>query len=165
MKLLTLPATADIRPYRPWVVLPEKAKPYCRWSTSHQETHPPLSLKHARRWEVFFGRDPECDTDDLLSDFLETEIIARFPRGSTYTGATGWRTRILEDGTTKIVKEGTAVVFLVEVEGDDSGKTAKFRSLVAEVASAYKKRFGQDAVLVCEVKCLMGIILGRNGGG
>ncbi|OIW35462.1 hypothetical protein CONLIGDRAFT_689906 [Coniochaeta ligniaria NRRL 30616] len=125
-------------------------------------TQASTTLKRGRKWEIFFGREIKDDcagvTDELLCDFLENEVTARFPQGSTYTGATGQWSRTLDDGSTVVVKEGTTVVFLVEFEGDDLRKVQSFRDLVAEAARAYKSRFNQDAVLVCEIECLMDFI-------
>lgn len=128
-------------------------------SPTQETTTPATALKRGRKWEMFLGREIRDRaagvTDELLASFLESEVTARFPRGSTYAGATGQWSRTLEDGSTVVVKERTTVVCLVEFEGDDPGRVERFRALVAEAARAYKERFQQDAVLVCEVECWM----------
>lgn len=143
-----------------------RSKPTPKPKPEPQATSAPNSistpLKRGRKWEIFFGREIKDDsagvTDELLADFLENEVTARFPQGSTYTGATGQWARTLDDGSTVVVKEGTTVVFLVEFEGDDLRRVQTFRDLVADAARAYKVRFNQDAVLVCEIECLMDFI-------
>ncbi|KAB5530498.1 hypothetical protein GE09DRAFT_1228487 [Coniochaeta sp. 2T2.1] len=125
-----------------------------------------VTLKPGRKWEVFFGREipPSASshassggevTDAQLAHFLDTEVTARFPQGVTYAGATGqWMRMNNSEGGGEVIKEGTTVVFLVEFDGE-GGKVEEFRRLVVDAARAYKGMFGQDAVLVCEVGCLM----------
>lgn len=61
-------------------------------------------------------------------------------------------------GEIDIVKEGTLVVFLMAFEGDDLNAVAEFRRKVFEAAAAYRDRFRQDAVLVCESENMMALI-------
>jgi hypothetical protein len=114
-------------------------------------------LKRARKWEVFLGREIKDDptgegvTDEDMDDFLANEITARFPQGSTYSNVTGQWGRSLADGDgTDIAKEVTVIIFLMAFEGDDPNALAEFRRKVFEAATAYRDRFRQDAVLVCE---------------
>lgn len=126
---------------------------------------PEICLKRARKWEVFFGREIKDDptgkgvTDEAMDDFLADEVTARFPHGSTYSNGTGqWARPLSNDGGTDIVKEGTLIVFLMAFEGDDLNTVAEFRRKVFEAAAAYRDRFRQDAVLVCESENMMGFI-------
>ncbi|RKU39795.1 hypothetical protein DL546_000265 [Coniochaeta pulveracea] len=126
---------------------------------------PEICLKRARKWEIFLGREIKDDvtgkgvTDEAMDDYLANEVTGRFPLGSTYCKATGqWARPLSNGGEIDIVKEGTLVVFLMAFEGDDLNAVAEFRRKVFEAAAAYRDRFRQDAVLVCESENMMALI-------
>lgn len=78
-------------------------------------------------------------SDEALARFLAEEVVPRLPDGFTVLEGTGyWRDR--ETGQT--IRERTVVLVVLHAPGD--------RGTVAEIAAAYARRFGQQAVLRVE---------------
>jgi hypothetical protein len=91
--------------------------------------------------EMVFGRnigDSLGVSDSDWNRFLDEEVTPRFPDGLTVMGASGqWRDT--ERGN--VVQEPSKVLVLV------LGDEARDKPRIAEIASAYKRRFQQQGVL------------------
>ena len=91
-------------------------------------------------YRLFFGRGggaAEVVSDAAWSAFLAGEITPRFPDGLTVLDAAGqWR-----DPSGTLVRERTKLVIIL-ARPDDSGMRR-----TDEIAEAYKRAFGQRAVL------------------
>jgi len=89
---------------------------------------------------LYFGRnrpDGGKVADDQWQAFLDQVVTPRFPDGLTVASATGqWR------GASGQVETETSQVLTLLHSGD-----AAARNHVAGIASEYKRRFGQEAVL------------------
>ena len=89
---------------------------------------------------LFFGRNiPAGGTvsDAQWNEFLRAVVTPRFPKGLTiFQGNGQWL-----DPRGDVVREP---VFVIEVFHD---RSAAAEASIAAIAAAYKKRFGQDAVL------------------
>jgi hypothetical protein len=94
------------------------------------------------RDELYFGmRVPTGGmvTDSLWKDFVEREVVTRFPDGFTIFEATGyWRDRV----TGRTEKEPCRVMLVYYRE--EQAQTAR---LLGELAAIYKQRFNQQSVL------------------
>jgi hypothetical protein len=78
-------------------------------------------------------------SDEALARFLAEEVVPRLPEGFTVLEGTGfWRDR----DTGETIRERTAVLVVLHAPGS--------RGTVAEIAAAYARRFGQQAVLRVE---------------
>lgn len=76
-------------------------------------------------------------TAEEWSEFLQTSVTPRFPRGFTVWTASGqWRGA---DGV--VVREGSFVLNLIHPNDEHSERA------IRTIASEYKARFGQEAVL------------------
>lgn len=93
------------------------------------------------REELYFGSDiPTGGTvnDSLWEDFVDHEVVARFPDGFTTVPALGrYRYR-----TGEIKKEPTRIIIIYYHPAE---KAASQR--VEEIVAAYKKKFSQESVL------------------
>ncbi len=93
------------------------------------------------REELYFGSDIPTGgivTDSLWEDFVNREIVARFPEGFTTLPAIG-RYRYK---TGEIKKEPTRIVILYHSPRKHHDETK-----VSEIIELYKKRFSQESVL------------------
>jgi hypothetical protein len=98
------------------------------------------------REELYFGSDIPTGgmvTDSLWEDFLNTEVVPRFPEGFTTIPAIG-RYRY---ATGEIMKEPTKImiIFYSPESSQDSVK-------VGEIIQSYKTRFSQESVLRARTK-------------
>ena len=105
------------------------------------ETPPcPAGTERFTEYRLFFGRSggaEEVVSDAAWSAFLAGDITPRFPDGLTVLDAAGqWR-----DPSGTLVKERTKLVIIL-ARPDDSGMRR-----TDEIAEAYKRAFGQGAVL------------------
>ena len=105
------------------------------------ETPPcPTGTERFTEYRLFFGRSggaAEVVSDAAWSAFLAGEITPRFPDGLTVLDAAGqWR-----DPSGTLVRERTKLVIIL-ARPDDSGLRR-----TDEIAEAYKRAFGQGAVL------------------
>ncbi len=93
------------------------------------------------REELYFGSDIPTGgtvTDSLWEDFVDREVVARFPDGFTTVPALGcYRYR-----TGEIKKEPTRIIILYYPPPE---KEASRR--IEEIIEAYKKTFSQESVL------------------
>ena len=100
----------------------------------------PAGFEEFTEYRLFFGRsrgDVEVVSDKAWRGFLAAEITPRFPDGLTVLDAAGqWR-----DGSGAIMRERTKLVIVLAKPG-----AAEVRHTV-EIAEAYKRSFGQEAVL------------------
>ena len=100
----------------------------------------PAGFEEFTEYRLFFGRsrgDVEVVSDKAWRGFLAAEITPRFPDGLTVLDAGGqWR-----DGSGAIMRERTKLVIALAKPG-----AAEVRHTV-EIAEAYKRSFGQEAVL------------------
>ena len=89
---------------------------------------------------VYFGRNrPDGGTvsDREWQEFLDEVVTPKFPAGLTVVDATGqWR------GQSGVVEQERSEIVTVFHAGDEAARQA-----VAAVASEYKRRFRQEAVL------------------
>tara|TARA_B100001079_G_scaffold82368_1_gene70717 strand:- start:281 stop:586 length:306 start_codon:yes stop_codon:yes gene_type:complete len=93
-----------------------------------------------KRLELIMGRNiPNAGrvSDNMMNDFIKTEIIPHFEYGTFIDGEGIWKGEF-ED--TKI--------FYIEVEDQEVIATAV---LLKHIADRYRKAFRQDSVLVSEV--------------
>ena len=93
-----------------------------------------------KRLELIMGRNiPNAGrvSDNMMNDFIKTEIIPHFEYGTFIDGEGIWKGEF-ED--TKI--------FYIEVEEQEVIATAV---LLKHIADRYRKAFRQDSVLVSEV--------------
>jgi len=78
-------------------------------------------------------------SDEALARFLAEEVVPRLPDGFTVLEGTGfWRDR----DTGETIRERTVLLVVLHAPGD--------RGAVSEIAAAYARRFGQQAVLRVE---------------
>ena len=100
----------------------------------------PAGFEEFTEYRLFFGRsrgDVEVVSDMAWRGFLTAEITPRFPDGLTVLDAAGqWC-----DGSGAIMRERTKQVIVLAKPG-----AAEVRHTV-EIAEAYKRSFGQEAVL------------------
>ena len=100
----------------------------------------PAGTDRYAEYRLFFGRNR--DGVEVVSDaewraFLAEEITPRFPDGLTVVDAAGqWRD---ESGT--IERERAKVLLVLAAPGEDGMRRT------GEIAEAYKRTFGQSAVL------------------
>lgn len=95
--------------------------------------------QHAIQDSLYFGtgKPDGVVTATEWSAFLETTVTPRFPQGLSVTEAAGqWR-----GANGAVVHEGTKVLHLVHPNDLASEKS------VAEIVTAYKTQFQQEAVL------------------
>ena len=89
---------------------------------------------------IYFGRNrPDGGTvsDGEWQQFLNEAVTPKFPAGLTVVEATGqWR------GQSGVVEQERSEIVTVFHAGDEAARQA-----VADVASEYKRRFRQEAVL------------------
>ena len=107
------------------------------------ETPPcPAGTQRFTEYRLFFGRSrgaAEVVNDAAWSAFLADEITPRFPGGLTVLDAAGqWR-----DGSGTLVKERTKLVIILARPDDPEDGMRR----TDEIAQAYKRAFGQEAVL------------------
>ena len=100
----------------------------------------PADTSLLAEYRLFFGRSQgtvEVVTDEAWQAFLAAEITPRFPDGLTVLDAAGqWRNSA---GT--IVRERSKLVIILA----EPGASGMLRT--EEIAHAYKRTFGQEAVL------------------
>ena len=102
---------------------------------------PQAGLRPGVQTELFFGRvgpDGAIVDDAAWQDFLTTVVTPRFPDGFTVIDAAG-QYRGGADAT--ITRERSEILVIVHA-GD-----ARTEASLDEIVAAYKKRFGQHAVL------------------
>lgn len=93
------------------------------------------------REELYFGADIPGGglvTDSLWEDFVDREVVSRFPDGFTTLAATG-RYKY-KRGETTIEPTRIIVIYYPPHQPSDSLK-------VEEIIDLYKKRFSQESVL------------------
>ena len=105
------------------------------------ETPPcPAGTALFAEYRLFFGRSQgtvEVVTDEAWQAFLAAQITPRFPDGLTVLDAAGqWR-----DASGTIVRERSKLVIILAEPG------ASGMQRTEEIAHAYKRTFGQEAVL------------------
>ena len=93
-------------------------------------------------YSLFFGRSDstgaEVVSEEAWNEFLADTVTPRFPDGLTVTDGRGqWQ---LESGA--IQKEDTKVLYILTGTGDGEGR------LLDELSEEYKRRFGQESVLL-----------------
>lgn len=93
-------------------------------------------------YSLFFGRSDssgaEVVSEDAWDEFLADTVTPRFPDGLTVMDGRGqWR---LESGA--IQKEGTKILYVLTGMGDGESL------LLSEISEEYKRRFGQESVLL-----------------
>ena len=93
-------------------------------------------------YSLFFGRSDstgaEVVSEEAWNEFLADTVTPRFPDGLTVTDGRGqWQ---LESGA--IQEEGTKVLYILTGTGDGEGR------LLDELSEEYKRRFGQESVLL-----------------
>ena len=100
----------------------------------------PASTDLFAEYRLFFGRSQgavEVVSDEAWHDFLAEEITPRFPDGLTVLDAAGqWR-----DATGSLVRERTKLLLILAKPGAAGMRRTE------EIAQAYKRAFGQEAVL------------------
>jgi hypothetical protein len=93
------------------------------------------------REELYFGSDIPAGgmvTDSLWEDFVDQEVVARFPDGFTTVPAVGR----YKYQTGEIKKEETRIIILYYSRADEH---APLR--VEQIIDAYKRKFSQESVL------------------
>lgn len=89
--------------------------------------------------QMLFGRnigDRLGVSEDAFRGFLDSEIVPRFPDGLTVVGTEGrWR-----DGAKIVSEPGKLVIIALPGRADDQAR-------LGQIASAYERRFRQQAVL------------------
>ena len=93
-------------------------------------------------YSLFFGRSDSTGADvvseEAWSEFLADTVTPRFPDGLTVMDGRGqWQ---LESGA--IQREGTKILYILTGPGDGG------QQLLGEVSEEYKRRFGQESVLL-----------------
>jgi hypothetical protein len=100
----------------------------------------PAGTERFAEYRLFFGRGRdgvEVVTDAKWRAFLAEEITPRFPAGLTVMDADGqWR-----NPTGTIERERTKMLIVLTAPGEEGMR------YTAEIAEAYKRTFGQSAVL------------------
>ena len=100
----------------------------------------PAGTDRFAEYRLFFGRSQgavEVVDDAAWRAFLAEEITPRFPDGLTVLDAAGqWR-----DGSGGLVRERSKLVLILAGPGIDGMRRTD------EIARAYKRAFGQEAVL------------------
>ena len=100
----------------------------------------PAGTERFAEYRLFFGRNRdgvEVVTDAQWRTFLAEEITPRFPDGLTVVDAAGqWR-----NPTGAIERERTKMLIVLTAPGE------KGMQYTGEIAEAYKRTFGQSAVL------------------
>ena len=100
----------------------------------------PAGTERFAEYRLFFGRSRggvEVVTDAQWRAFLAEEITPRFPDGLTVVDAAGqWRSP-----TGTIERERTKVLIVLAAPGEEGMQNT------GEIAEAYKRTFGQSAVL------------------
>lgn len=93
-------------------------------------------------YSLFFGRSDssgaEVVSEEAWDEFLADTVTPRFPDGLTVTDARGqWQ---LESGA--VQKERTKILYILTATGDGEAV------LLDEISEEYKRRFGQESVLL-----------------
>ena len=101
-----------------------------------------MGFEEFAEYSLFFGRSDssgaEVVSEDAWDEFLADTVTPRFPDGLTVMDGRGqWR---LESGA--IQKEGTKILYVLTGMGDDESL------LLSEISEEYKRRFGQESVLL-----------------
>ncbi len=97
-----------------------------------------------REYRLFFGRADGAGrtvvSEKDWETFYEREIIPAFPGGSTVVDASGaWKT-----GAGAIVREKSKLLVIIVPASVDE------RARLDEIRARYRKRFGQESVLLLE---------------
>ena len=125
-----------------WIVFLFVLLPSCATLRETQDSHP--STAQDSLWvreELYLGSDIPTGgmvTDSLWEDFVNREVVSRFPDGFTTLPAMGrykYRTGEIKKEPTRIV-----IIYYPPQSGEDSMK-------VQEIIEFYKKRFSQESVL------------------
>ena len=140
-------ATESLRRARPFwlVLLLALTVPACttkRVVESAELRGPALGSGIYLRDELFFGRkigDSGLVSDSAFSNFVEREVVPRFPEGFTLFDVTGYY-RLLGDAAA--TREPTRILVVIYRESD----TTKERALV-DLIAIYKRMFKQESVL------------------
>ena len=100
----------------------------------------PAGTERFAEYRLFFGRSRdgvEVVTDAQWRAFLAEEITPRFPDGLTVVDAAGqWR-----DPSGAIERERAKMLIVLAAPGEEGMRST------GEIAEAYKRTFGQSAVL------------------
>ena len=100
----------------------------------------PAGMERFAEYRLFFGRNRdgvEVVSDSEWGSFLAEEITPRFPDGLTVVDAAGqWR-----NPTGTIERERTKMLIVLAAPGEEGMQNT------GEIAEAYKRTFGQSAVL------------------
>jgi hypothetical protein len=94
-------------------------------------------------------------TETEWQKFVDEEVTMRFPDGLTVIAGSGqWK-----GASGKVERENSRVIVIVF----DGAKDRQAEGRVKEVAEAYGKRFGQEAVLVIRSKAEVEFVAGSAG--
>jgi hypothetical protein len=105
---------------------------------------PPATIAMVR-YELHLGGDVG---DNDFSDFLDTEVTPRFPRGVTVIDAHSQA----QEMNNAISKEGSRIL-LVVVPNTLTGS-----AYVSAIGAAYNERFGQDGALLVQANVCAGFV-------
>ena len=99
-------------------------------------------LEELAEYSLFFGGSDstgaEVVSEEAWNEFLADTVTPRFPDGLTVMDGRGqWQ---LESGA--IQREGTKILYILTGPGDGG------QQLLGEVSEEYKRRFGQESVLL-----------------
>ena len=126
------------------VLLAAAALPACASDTGAQPAAAACAdgFEEFAEYSLFFGRSDssgaEVVSEEAWDKFLADTVTPRFPDGLTVLDGRGqWQ---LETGA--IQKEGTKILYLLTGTGD--GEVL----LLNEISEEYKRRFGQESVLL-----------------
>jgi hypothetical protein len=97
-------------------------------------------------------------TEAEWQSFVDEEVTPRFPDGLTViAGAGQWK-----GASGKVERESSRVIVIVYEDAKDGKETASEKN-IRQVAAAYGKRFGQEAVLLITSRSKVEFIPGTAG--